>query len=286
MRTLKEVLTDAKDNNYAIAHFNFSDSTQFNAIVSVAQELSVPILVGVSEGEKKFIRIENTVALVEAARKERGVEVYLNLDHAHDVEACKQAIDMGFDSVMFDGSRLSLEENILNTQEVVKYAQGADKEVLVEAELGYIGSSSALLDDVPEGAGLEKTSPELAKEFVEKTGIDILAPSVGNLHGMFKNAPNPDLDIDRIAAIRSAIPNTFLVLHGGSGIKDEDFVAAIKAGINIIHINTEIRKAYRAGIEEGLNKDSIQVAPYKYLNYGYDKMKEVIKKRIELFMNI
>ncbi len=280
---LKEILKEAEKGKYAVGHFNFSDSTQFNAIVEVSLELNLPVILGVSEGEKNFIKVENAVALRDVARAKYGAKIFLNLDHGHDLEACKEAIDLGFDSVMFDGSKLPLEENFEKSAELVRYAREKNPNVLIEGELGYIGSSSKMLDDLPEDLELEYTSAEQAKGFVEKTGIDILAPSVGNLHGMLKGRPNPELDIERIFQIKEALKESFLVLHGGSGISDENFQDAIDAGINIVHINTEIRKAYRDGIKEALKEDENQVAPYKYLKEGKDKMKEVLIKRIKLF---
>ncbi len=282
MRTLREVLNIAKEYNVAIGHFNISDSTQFNAIVSASLELQVPVIIGVSEGEKNFIGLHNAVALVRSAR-ERGIEVYLNLDHGHSVHDCKEAIDAGFDSVMFDGSKLSFEENIIKTKEVAEYARKSGQESLVEGELGYIGSSSKMLDAVPSDVESVITTTELAREFVDKTGVDILAPSVGNLHGMLKGMQNPAINIERISEISEVVPDTRLVLHGGSGLTDSDFTNAIKAGVNIVHINTEIRRAYREGIEEALKGDKEQIAPYKYLNKGRDKVEEVVLQRLKLF---
>ncbi len=284
MKNLKETLIEY--GGVALGHFNVSDSTQFNAIAEVANELEVPVLIGLSEGEKKFIGTDNAVAMVRNESR-----VFLNLDHSKSVEACKEAIDKGFDSVMIDGSKLNFEENISITKEVVDYAKNVfektGRRTLVEGELGYIGASSKILDDIPEGADLERTTPEQAEEFVQRTGVDMLAPSVGNLHGMLKGrANNPDIDIDLIKEIKQAVPETFLVLHGGSGIKDEDFVSAIEAGINVVHINTEIRKAYREGIENALLKDKEEIAPYRYLNEGKSNVKEVVRNRIKLFMNL
>lgn len=286
MRTLKEVLQDAQEHKVAVGHFNISDSTQFNAIVDAASKLALPVIIGVSEGEKNFIGMHNAVALARAAR-EQGREVYLNLDHGHSVEDCKEAVDAGFDSVMFDGSKLSLEENLSKTREVVEYARQhrGSTSVLVEGELGYIGSSSKMLDAVPEDVEDVMTTKEQAKGFVEATGIDLLAPSVGNLHGMLKGRANPAIDIARIVEIAQVVPNTVLVLHGGSGLSDEDFTQAIASGINAVHINTEIRRAYRKGIEQALVSDPDQVAPYKYLNSGRDAVSEVVKSRLQLFNN-
>ncbi len=284
MRSLKEVLSIAKTSKVAIGHFNISDSTQFNAIVSAANEVDVPVLIGVSEGEKKFIGIQNAAALVRTA-VDSGQEVYLNLDHGHSVTDCKDAIDAGFDSVMFDGSKLSFKENINKTKEVVEYARASGREVLVEGELGYIGSSSKMLDAVPEEVESAMTTVEQAREFVETTGVDILAPSVGNIHGMLKSSGNPKLDIERITQIRDALPDDiFMVLHGGSGISDSNFTESIEAGINIVHINTEIRRAYREGIESALKNDAEQIAPYKYINKGRDAVRAVVSARLKLFI--
>lgn len=280
MRTLREVITDARGRGVAVGHFNFSDSTQLNAIAAAARELGVPVIVGASEGERKFVGVKQAAGLVKALR-DQGQEIYLNADHTKSIEGIKEAIDAGFDEVLFDGSELPLEENITKAKEAVALAKASGRDVLVEGELGYIGRSSALLDAIPEGAGLDKTDPEVAKRFVTESGVDLLAPSVGNIHGMLKNMPDPRLDIERIGGI-STTANLPLVLHGGSGNSEEDFKAAIKNGVAVVHINTEIRVAYRKGIEAGLAA-SDDVAPYKYLSVGGDKMKEVVKTKLQLF---
>ena len=134
---------------------------------------------------------------------------------------------------------------------------------------------------IPEGAGLDKTDPEVALRFVSETGVDMLAPSVGNIHGMLKDMPDPRLDIERIAAISQKVQIP-LVLHGASGNSDEDIAAAIAAGVAVVHINTEIRVAYRRGIEKGLS-ETREVAPYSYLSYGAGALKEVVTAKLRLF---
>jgi len=284
MKTLAEVYREAQEAKRAVGHFNVSDSTQLRAIAEVAHELSVPVVIGVSDGEGAFLGIVSARALVDVARAEFGIDMFLNRDHAHTVEDCKVAIDAGFDSVIFDGVKLPLEENIEKTKEVVAYAKASTREVLVEAELGYIGTSSALLDAVPDDVVLNALpSAEDAVRFVEATGVHALAPAVGNLHGMLKGRANPALAIDRIAEIRAALPHTALVLHGGSGLPDEEFTKAITAGMNCVHINTEIRLAYRTGIQEALAQNPDEVAPYKYLGKGKEAMKKVVRERLVLF---
>lgn len=270
----------ARDSGIAVGHFNISDSTQLNAIAEVARELGVPVMIGASEGERKFIGVRQAAALVKALR-DGGQEIYLNADHTKSIEGIKEAIDAGFDEVLFDGSELPLEENIVKAKEAVALARACGRDVLVEGELGYIGASSKLLDAIPEGAGLDKTDPEVAARFVKETDIDMLAPSVGNIHGMLKNVPDPRLDIERIGLV-SAATNVPLVLHGGSGNSEEDFRMAIKNGVAVVHINTEIRVAYRKGIEDGLAA-SEEVAPYTYLGKGAESLKQVVKAKLQLF---
>ena len=262
-----------------MGHFNVSDSNQLNAIAAAARELALPVMIGVSEGERAWFGVRQVAAMVKSF-KDAGQEVYLNADHTKTLDGIKEAIDAGFDEVLFDGSKLPLKENIIRAKAAVAMARASGRDVLVEGELGYIGSGSSLLETVPEGAGLDKTTPELAHRFVSESGVDLLAPSVGNLHGLLKGG-NPKLDIERIATV-SAAAHVPLVLHGGSGTSDEDFRAAVAHGCAVVHINTEIRVAYRTGIEAGL-RASDDVSPAKYLAGGSDAMKEVVKARLALF---
>ncbi len=282
MRTLREVITDARSRGVAVGHFNVSDSNQLNAIAAAARELGLPVMIGVSEGERAFFGVRQVAALVKSFR-DGGQEIYLNADHTKTLDGITEAIDAGFDEVLFDGSKLPMEENIAQAKAAVAMARGSGRDVLVEGELGYIGSGSSLLEAVPEGAGLDKTAPHDAQRFASESGIDLLAPSVGNLHGLLKGG-NPKLDIERIAAV-SAAASVPLVLHGGSGTSDDDFRAAIAAGCAVVHINTEIRVAYRTGIEAGL-KASDEVSPAKYLGSGLAAMQEVVKQRLALFAGI
>ena len=280
---LKKYLAWAEEKKVAIGHFNVSDSEGFRAVVEGAKELEVPVIVGVSEGERDFIGLEQIVSLAETART-NGLPVFINADHTYSVDSAKTAIDAGVDSVIIDAAEKTFEENIKLTKEVVSYARNnlsaSGAEILVEGELGFIGKSSKVLETIPEGISSEtQTEPEEAREFVKATNIDLLAPSVGNIHGMVKSG-NPKLNIERIKALREAagVP---LVLHGGSGVTDEDFREAIKAGIRIIHINTELRIAYREGIEEGLKTG--EIAPYKFLAEGVEEMKKVVLNKLRLF---
>lgn len=280
--TLRDCILDAEKKGLAIGHFNISDTEGFGAVVSAAKELSVPVIIGVSEKEGEFIGLKEVVALVKVAR-ENGMQIYLNADHTYSFEKAKAALDAGADSVIIDAAAKSFEENVRMTKEVVDYARNKGPGQLVEGELGFIGSGSNVLQALPEGVSDEtQTDPGEAAQFVAETGVDLFAPSVGNVHGLIRTG-NPKLNIERIKAIGNAV-GVPLVLHGGSGISNADFRAAIDAGVRIIHINTELRLAYKEGIEEGIK--SGEIAPYKFMQEAVNEMKRVVIERLKLFNNI
>jgi len=280
MKNLKQIINEAEEKNIAIGHFNISNIEGLWGIFNSAQELNIPVIIGVSEGERNFVGTKQVFALVDSLRKEFDFPIYLNADHCHTFESFKEAVDAGFDSAIFDGAILPLEENIEMTKKCVEYAKSINHDILVEGELGYIGASSKVLNEIPDG--VELTSVEDAEKFVRETGIDLFAPAVGNIHGMLRGKSNPKLDIQRIKDIKDAVKIP-LVLHGGSGISDEDFISAIKSGISIIHINTEIRRAYRNAIEKSLRNNPEEVSPYKLNKSVVLAISEVVKKRIQLF---
>ncbi len=287
MKTLREYVTEAESNKVAIGHFNISDTEGLHAIFNAARKLDVPVIIGVSEGERDFVGVKQAVALVKSLREEYNYPIFLNADHTYSVERIKEVVDAGYDAVIFDGTKLSFEENIAETKKAVEYARSVNPEIIVEGEIGYIGSSSKVLNKLPEGVdpvGAVTTKEEITR-YVKETGVDLVAPAVGNLHGMLKGGKNPKLNIEQIAVLREAggVP---MVLHGGSGISDDDFRSAIKAGITIVHINTEIRIAYREGIERGLKEKPDEIAPYRFLKGGVDGMTEVVEKRLRLFNNL
>lgn len=284
MRTLRDYIKWAEEKKVAIGHFNVSDSEGFNAVTDVAKELGVPVIIGVSEKERSFLGVAEIRVLVQM-EQDKGEPVFLNADHTYSVEASRESVDNGFDSVIIDGAEKPFFENVMMTKEVVKYAkehpQADGDEILVEGELGFIGSGSQMLDEIPDGVSEEtQTKPEDAKMFVEETAVDLFAPSVGNVHGLVKTG-NPQLNIERIKEIHKVV-KVPLVLHGGSGISDEDMVKAIGAGISIIHINTELRSAYRKGLEKSL-ASSDELAPYKFMAEGVEEMKEVVRHKLKLF---
>jgi len=281
MQSLREILQENQKKKVAIGHFNISDIVALHAIFDTARELKYPVLIGVSEGERKMIGVKQAAALVRSLRDEFSYPVFLNADHTESLEHVREAAQAGFDEVMFDGSKLPFEENVKQSKRAVELAKSINPNVVVEAEIGYIGSSSAIIDKRPE-ASLKYTEPEEAVRFVKETGIDVLAPAVGNMHGMMRDmisgAAHKRLDIPRIGKIKQAV-GTFMTLHGGSGTADEDFVAAIKNGMNIVHVNTEIRIAWRRGVKEFPN----EIAPYKILPGAYKRIAEVVRDRLKLY---
>lgn len=285
MRTLKEVIADAAKRKVAVGHFNISETGALKAVAEVARELKVPVLIGTSEGEREFLDQDECVAIVRELREKHGQEIYINADHTKSVEKAKAAVDSGYDEILFDGAKLSMDENVKQTKEVVAYARSKNADAMVEGEIGDIGSGSTIRKEIPKGAAVnpdQLTKPEDAASFVKATGIDLLAPAVGNIHGMFANAPEPALDLPRIAAIRKAcgVP---LVLHGGSGNTDADFLGAIDGGVAVIHISTELRLAWRKGMEASLKKDADEVAPYKLMAGSIEEMKKVLEHKLKLF---
>jgi fructose-bisphosphate aldolase class II len=285
MHSLHDALEQSQKDGVAIGHFNVADCVLLKAVVAAGQELEVPVVVGVSEGEREFIGVRQIAALVWSVREDCDCPIFLNADHTHSLAKAVEAAWAGFDSIVFDLSALPFEQNVRQTKEAVEALKTINSAILVEGEIGDIGTGSEIHEEAPDlSRGL--TSPAEARQFVESTGVDILAPAVGNMHGMLKSMvqgkTRKRLDIERIAQIKRAaqVP---LTLHGGSGTDDGDLRKAIAAGINIIHINTELPVAWRRGLEEGLSKLPHEVVPYKILPFAVELAKNVARSRLELF---
>ena len=283
MKSLRECIKEAEEKGVAIGHFNISNLEALHGIYNAAKKLNVPVIIGLSEGEEDFVGRSEAVAMIQSIREKDNFPIFLNADHHYSFERVKLAVDAGFDAVIFDGASLSFDENVKITKQCVEYVRNTNSTMLVEAELGYIGSGSNIKDTIPEGAGI-LTKPEEAKKFVELTGIDLLAPSVGSIHGLIKSG-KPHIDAVLVTEIRKAT-SVPLVLHGGSGLRDEDFTNAIKAGISIIHINTEIRVAYDEALKKSLIEHPDEVAPYKILQPAVDAIQKVVTDRLKLFNNM
>lgn len=281
--SLRDVLTRLKTEGAGLGHFNVSDQVLLKAVIAAAAETKLPVLVGASEGERDFFGAHELAAAVKASRLECGLPIFLNADHTHSLEKAVEAANAGFDAVTIDFSALPFDQNVARTKETVEAIKAINSAILAEGEIGDIGTGSEIKETVQGG---KLSTPEEARQFVEATGIDILAPAVGNMHGMIKSMvqgkAKKHLDLERIARIKQA-SGVFLTLHGGSGTDDDHFRKAIAAGINIIHINTELRVAWRESLDASLARDANEVVPYKILRPVVDSVKQVVISRLRLF---
>jgi fructose-bisphosphate aldolase, class II len=282
MRSLREAVGEYKQKGAAIGHFNISDSNQLRAIALASQETGLPAIIGLSEGEREYFPLSHARALV-TLYQSKGFLLYLNADHTYSFEKAKAAIDDGVDSIVVDGAKLPMDQNIRMAKQVVTYARSQKRDIVVEGELGYIGSSSKQLDELPEGVteGNLTTAAD-AREFMTSTGIDCFAPAVGNVHGMLKNAKEPRLHPDRVKEIAEAtgLP---LVLHGASGNTEKDIKECIAAGVAIVHINTELRVLYRDGVYDSIRSNPGEVAPYKFMDPAVKRMKDYVAGKLKVF---
>ena len=284
-KSLKEYILEAEEKGIAVGHFNISNLEGVKAIAEAATELKVPVIIGVSEGERNFVGVEEISAIVKAEKEKTGLPIFLNADHTHSFEAAKKAMDCGFDSITVDGSKFTLDENIKYVKSCSEYALTKEKNILIECELGYIGASSEVHAELPSDISFDENSlthPEDAARLVRETDAFMIAPAVGNMHGMIGVGKDPKLNIKRIEEIRNAtgVP---LVLHGASGNSDEDVRSAIKAGCAVVHVNTELRVAFREGLLEGLENNPDEVAAYKYEVSAVEQMKRVVIDKLKLF---
>ena len=266
---LNAVLKDAQKGGYAVGLFNTTDTDMLEGVISAAEELRSPVIIGTAEvllpfGELKLIG----PALIEAAKR-ATVPVVVHFDHGLTFERCMEALQLGFSSIMFDGSTKDDAENLKETLEIVKiaHAMGAS----VEGEIGHVGQAAT--DD---GAQTDLyTTPQEAKRFAEATGVDALAVAIGTAHGAYKTKPK--LDINRLAEIRATI-DTPIVLHGGSGLSNDDFKNTVKNGVAKMNIFTDLcnagERAMRQGLEEGKS----------YLEIRDMKVAEIKKATMEKMM--
>jgi len=280
MKSLKYYFQKSQNEKFAIGQFNFSDFTQVKGIVAIAEKSQSPIILGTSEGESKFFGLNEAVAIRDTLRQRTGLPIFLNLDHGKTFEYIKTAIDAGYDMVHFDGSNLSLVENIEKTNQVIKYAKW--RGVLVEGEVGKIGNDSSKIY----AEKLEIKEENLTKSndvelYLRDAKVDVLAVGIGNFHGVQTSGLNPNLKIDVLKKIKDVANNTGLVLHGGSGTPDKDIKEAILNGIVKININTELRSAFTKGLKLAISGD--EIVPYKYLIYAQKEVEKIIETKIALF---
>lgn len=273
---MNQMLKKAKEEHYAVPHFNINNLKWTKFILEECNELNVPVILGVSEGAVKYMGSYLVVAdLVKALVKSLNIKipVCLHLDHGSSLESCISAIDAGFSSVMIDGSRLPLKENIKITKEVVSYAH--ERGISVEAEVGHIGTTEDNMTKEETNATLED-----CQILYENTNIDALAAALGSVHGFYKKEAN--LDFETMELINKSLPVP-LVLHGGTGIPDDKIRMAISKGISKININTELQSVWSKAVRKYLLENEDVYDPRKIISSGEAAMKERISEIVTLF---
>ncbi|MBQ8850053.1 MAG: class II fructose-bisphosphate aldolase [Clostridia bacterium] len=266
---LNAVLKDAQRNNYAVGLFNTTDTDMLEAVISAAEELRSPVIIGTAEVLLPYGELALIAPSVIEAAKRATVPVVVHYDHGLTFDRCIEAMKLGFSSIMFDGSAGDVEENLKNTREIVKIAHSMG--ITVEGEIGHVGEAASGDNEL----GDMYTTKEEAIAFVEDTGVDALAIAIGTAHGAYKSKPR--LDIERLKAIREAL-DTPLVLHGGSGLSDDDFRNTVKNGIAKINIFTDLCVAGRNAVLENSELDYLNLR-----NKKVEAIKEAVKKKILLF---
>lgn len=273
-----DVLNDAKAGKYAVSHFNINNLEWTKYILEAMQEIGQPVILGVSEGAKKYMGGFNTiVGMVKGLIKDLNITipVVLHLDHGSSFEVCKDAIDSGFTSVMIDASRHPFLENVKITKEVVEYAHSFG--VSVEAELGHIGGS----EDGVSGGSTNATLEE-SLEFVKLTGVDFFAPALGSVHGIYKGEANLDFNTMEKISENVSVP---LVLHGASGLSGEQISRSIFCGISKINVNTDLQITWHKDVLKFMNDHPDAYDPRLVISSGELSMKAEILKKVQLFMN-
>lgn len=271
-----EMLLKAKQEKYAVPHFNINNLEWTKYILEECQNMEVPVILGVSEGAAKYMGGFNAVyGMVTGLMKDLSITipVCLHVDHGGSFETCKKAIDAGFTSVMIDASKLPLDENIRITKEVVDYAH--EKGVSVEAEVGHIGGTEDNITAEETNATLEE-----CERITKETGIDSLAPALGSVHGFYKGEPN--LNFERMKQINELLPIP-LVLHGGSGIPDDMIKKAIECGTSKINVNTELQASWSKAVRQFLDENKEAYDPRKVIGSGEKALKETLRDKVILF---
>lgn len=295
--TTKKMFEDAYKGGYAVGAFNVNNMEIVQAIVDAAKEVDAPLILQVSAGARKYAKPAYLKKLVEAAIIDSGLDIALHLDHGDTFEICKQCIDDGFTSVMFDGSHLPYEENIAVTKQVVEYAHAHG--VVVEAELGKLAGVEDEVNVKAEDATY--TDPQQAVDFVKRTGVDSLAIAIGTSHGAYKFKGEAKLDFDRLATISELLPDFPIVLHGASsvvqefvqmcndfggnipgaqGVPEDMLRKAATMGVCKINIDTDLRLAMTGAIRKYLAENPSEFDPRKYLGVGRDAIKGMVKHKL------
>lgn len=278
----RHLMQRSRQQHFAVGAFNIDNQDTIIAVMRAAQAKNAPVLVEVTHDEISAMGADNVRDMIDNYKQEYGVEVYVNLDHSPTVEAAKQGIDAGFEFIHIDVSQANHEatdeEIIAATKEVVEYAKFTG--ALVESEPHYFGGSSNLHTEDIDYEEIKKTfsTPEGAKAFVEATGIDTFAAAIGNLHGKY---PVPkELDLELLQRIRDAI-DCQISLHGGSGTPAHYFQEAAKIGVSKVNINSDLRYAFRTGLEKILADNPDQYAVVKIMDPVRDAVQAIVEEKID-----
>lgn len=276
--TTKQLLLDAQKGGYAVGAFNVENMEMVQAVVAAAEELRSPVIMQTTPSTVKYANLNYFYGNVKVAAQESSVPVVIHLDHGNSFELAMQAYRTGYTSIMIDGSHEGFEDNIALTSAVVKACHPG--EVPIEAELGKVGGKE---DDLDGGEGDPYTNPQEAAEFVERTGIDSLAVAIGTAHGVYKGVPK--LDFSRLSEIRKAV-SIPLVLHGTSGVPDEDVAECIKRGICKVNYATDLRIAFTKGINQVLKENPDTIDPKKYNAKGREEVRKYVMHKMKICQSI
>ncbi|KAA8500789.1 class II fructose-bisphosphate aldolase [Mediterraneibacter catenae] len=271
--TSEKMLLDAQKGGYAVGAFNVENMEMVKAVLAAAEELKAPVMLQTTPGTIKYGTVETYAAIVKAEAEKVSVPVCLHLDHGNSFELAVQAMKAGYTSVMIDGSHEDFENNIAITKKVVDVAKAIG--IPVEAELGKVGGKE---DDLEADADTN-TDPMEAKEFAERTGISSLAVAIGTAHGFYVGTPV--LDKPRVSAIKEVV-SVPLVLHGASGLSEEDVRECVERGMCKVNFATELRAAYTAAVKKLLEEKPETYDPKKLGNVGMAAVKEQVKIRMKM----
>ena len=271
--TSAEMLKKAQEGHYAVGAFNAENMEMIKAIIAAAEELKAPVMIQTTPGSIKYVSLETFAAMVKAEAEKVSVPVCLHLDHGSSFELAMRAIHAGYSSVMIDGSKLPFEENIEVSKRVADVAAALG--IPCEAELGKVGGKE---DDL-EAEADTNTNPAEAKEFVERTGITSLAAAIGTAHGFYVGTPV--LDKERLSEIRKVV-EVPLVLHGASGLTDEDVRECVQRGICKVNFATELRAAYTKAVRETLASDEKIYDPKAFGKAAIQAVKEQVMYRMKV----
>lgn len=272
--TSKKILSDAQEHGYAVGAFNVENMEMVMAVLAAAEETKSPVIMQTTPGTVKYAGLDYYLANVKAAANRASVPVVMHLDHGDSFEMAMKAYHTGYTSIMIDGSKLPLEENILLTRRVTDACHPGN--IPVEGELGRVGGKE---DDLVNADDNPYTDPEEARRFVEETNVDFLAVGIGTSHGVYKGIPK--VNVDCLSQIR-AVVDIPLVLHGTSGVPDDQVRECVRRGICKVNYATDLRIAFTNGVKEYMRENPDTFDPKKYAARGMEEVKKYVTQKMEV----